>query len=368
MSGSVKLFILVLVFGLSACSALLPTFERRRDLSANNPDTARIFREVSPSVVTIKVHKRSELASTDQLSTLQSLRDLCGQDFDDCLEALEEVGSTSSIGTGFFIDNKGLTLTAAHVVADAERIYLRLANSLSVVALVVGRDTRNDLALLRPITPLLTRPVRIGDSHRLEIGDPVVSIGSPFGLPDTLTVGLISAKDRRLGDQDEIPYLQSNVLVNPGNSGGPLFDRHGNVIAMTSRTFSANGAFSGVSFSVPIELAMLIVDDLQAGRPPNRGQVGAVFADVPPEMVELMALPDARGALVTAIDRGGPFERIGMRPGDIVRTVNNVALRHAGELGRLLFELKVNRSLKLEVWRKGQVIERVFINKTALKD
>ncbi len=359
--------LLAMLFGLSACSVFPPASVRQGGFWANPPDTAAIFRNVSQSVVTIKVHRRNELAGADQLSTLQSLRDLCGQNFDDCLEALEEVGFASGIGTGFFIDTQGLTLTAAHVVADAERIYLRMANAQSVVAQVVGRDSRNDLAILRPLTPLVTRPVRIGDSHRLEIGDPVVSIGSPFGLAGTLTVGLISAKDRRLSDQDEIPFLQSNVLVNPGNSGGPLFDRNGYAVGMTSRTFSASGGFSGVSFSIPIELAMLIVDDLRAGRPSTRGQVGALFAEVPPEMVELLSLPDASGALVTAIDRGGPFDSIGVRPGDIVRAVNDVALQHPGELGRLLFELKYRRSIKLALWRKGELIERVFSQNGVVK-
>lgn len=327
---------------------------------SRQPDLAAVFRQANPSVVTIKVQKRGEFAPIDDPHTLRGLRDLCGKDFEECMAVIEETAPLATVGTGFFIDQYGLTLTAAHVVADAERIHMRLANFQSVVAEVAGFDTRSDLAILKPLTAISTQPVRIGDSHRVAIGDTVVSIGAPFGLSGSLTVGLISGKDRRLTDQDEIPFIQSSVLVNPGSSGGPLFDRFGQVIAVTSRTLSAGGNFSGVSFSVPIELAMLVVDDLRSGRPLRRGRVGAIIADVPLELIEIMSLPDAKGALITAVDRDGPFDRSGIRAGDIVRAVNGVKLSHSGEFSRLMFEMSSTRIAQLELWRGGRSIMRDF--------
>jgi serine protease Do len=324
----------------------------------NEVNAAAIFKKSQHSVVSIKTHRRSHFNAEEYAKTAQTLRDLCGHDVADCISAIEETHIASSLGTGFFISANGLILTAAHVVEGAEKVFLRLANYQTIEAAVVGRDTKNDLAILRPLQTLNVSPVQIGSSRHLKIGDPLVSIGAPFGMAGSLTLGRVSGKDRRVSDVDEMPFLQSDVVVNPGNSGGPLFDSSGRVVALTSRTLSSNGEYTGIAFAIPIELAMLVVNDLLADRPLARGRLGATIGDVPPEMIELISAPDSLGVFVIAVAEKGVFATAGIKPGDIVRSIDGKKMDHAGQLSRLLFELPRGKPVRLDIWRIGGSVER----------
>jgi serine protease Do len=356
----------LLVWALLAVEVLtgcvLPPTSKSPSIALDQPQStlAAIFKLTQNSVVSIKANKRHQLSSETTAATMAALRDLCEHKVEDCLDAMNEAQINSTLGTGFFINNQGLTLTAAHVVEGAERVYLRLANFEVVTAKVIGRDPKNDLALLMPTVALKTVSVEFGDSRKLSIGDPIISIGSPFGLSGTLTMGHLSGKERLPSDTDEIVYLQSDVVVNPGNSGGPIFDERGRAVGITSRTLSTSGEYTGVSFAIPIELAMLVVEDLLAGRSLKRGHLGASLSDVPPEMMELVAISDSLGVLVVSVTHKGLFDRLGIKPGDIIRSVDEKRILHSGQMLALLFAIPPNKSATLGVWRSGQTLKKQF--------
>jgi S1-C subfamily serine protease len=345
---------------LSSCTAPTLPPPSPRQLDQPKSSLAAIFKLTQHSVLSIKANKSSRLTGETTADTMASLRDLCGHNVESCLDAMNEAQISTTSGTGFFIRSDGLTLTAAHVVEGAEKIYLRMANFEVIAAKVIGIDPKNDLALLLPNTPVNVSAVAIGDSRDMAIGDPVISIGSPFGLIGTLTMGHLSGKDRLPSDTDEIVYLQSDVVVNPGNSGGPIFDERARAIGMTSKTLSTSGEYSGVSFAIPIELAMLVVDDLLAGRALTRGRLGASFSDIPPEMMELVDISDALGVLVVSVVHQGSFDRHEIKPGDIVRSVNAQKVLHSGQMLALLFAIPLNQPADLEIWRAGKTLRKRF--------
>jgi serine protease Do len=350
----------VFLANLASCTSIEKTSSFSVSKRPVELDAAAIFRKSQHSVVSIKVHRRSQFSTQEYEKTLQSLRDLCGQNIDECISAMEETSIASSLGTGFFIDDNGLTLTAAHVVEGAERVYLRLANFQTISAAVVGRDPQNDLAILRPIRPLKTIPVSLGDSRHVQIGDPLISIGAPFGMSGSLTLGRVSGKDRQVSEHEEMPFLQSDVVVNPGNSGGPLFDSDGRVVALTSRTLTNLGEYSGIAFAIPIELAMLVVNDLLEEHSPTRGRADAKIGDVPPEMMELISAPDSLGVFIISVVEKGLFARAGIKAGDIIRSFDGTKINHVGQFSRLLFELPRGKQVQLEIWRIGGSIERML--------
>lgn len=360
------LFVLVLATGWLPTGCVtaeqLRTIIGQQTTVAENAGHAALYREVHASVVSIKAVRRGEFARDGQSTSLRALKEQCAQGVDDCLAGLDELAMASHFGSGVFLDDRGLTLTAAHVVADAEMLYLRMAGERTVAAQVLARDARHDLALLIPQQPIQTQAGRIGDSSKLQIGDRVISIGSPFGLAGTVATGIVSGQDRRVGDFDEMPLLQSDVIVNPGNSGGPVFAMDGSVVALTSKLLSTGGGFSGVSFAIPIELAMRIADDLRRFGSSQRGRVGAAFVDVPAELVDIDGLADARGALITAVTADGLFARHGIRAGDIVKSFDGIEVKHAGELSRRIFEIPALRTVTVELIRSGQPIRRTLSN------
>lgn len=254
------------------------------------------------------------------------------------------------VGSGFLISNDGFVLTNAHVVDGADEVIVTLTDRREFKAKVLGADKRSDVALLKVDgagLPFLT----IGDSGKIRVGEWVIAIGSPFNLDSTVTAGIISAKSRDTGDF--LPLIQSDVAVNPGNSGGPLINMRGEVIGINSQIATLSGGYNGISFAVPIDEVMRVSDQLKKSGKVTRGRIGVEIGEVSKEVAESLGLGKARGVEVARVEAGGPAEKGGIKVGDIILKFNGVAVERTGDLPRLVASTPVGSRALVTVWRKG---------------
>jgi len=257
-----------------------------------------------------------------------------------------------SLGSGFIISPEGFILTNAHVVDSADEITVRLTDKREFKARVIGADRRTDLALIKiDATGLPT--VRLGDPNRLRVGEWVVAIGSPFGFDSTVTAGIVSAKGRCLPQESFVPFIQTDVAINPGNSGGPLFNMRGEVVGINSQIYSRTGGFMGLSFAIPIDVAMDVQGQLRQSGKVSRGRIGVVIQEVSKELAESFGLPKPTGALVNAVEKGGPAEKAGIETGDIILKFGGKAVTSSSELPRIVGGTRPGTKSSIEVWRKG---------------
>ncbi len=254
------------------------------------------------------------------------------------------------IGSGFIVSADGYVLTNAHVVDDATTVTVKLSDKREFQAKVVGSDKRTDVALLKIDAEDLPA-VKIGDAEQSRVGEWVVALGSPFGFESTVTAGIISAKARRLPDETYVPFIQTDVAINPGNSGGPLFNLAGEVIGINSQIYSRSGGFMGISFAIPIDVAMKVKDQLRQYGKVQRGRLGVLIQNVDQELAQSFGLPDATGALVARVEPGSAAEKAGLQPGDVILEVNGDKVGDSGELPRMIGELRPGTHIKLDVWR-----------------
>ncbi|MCW5622248.1 MAG: DegQ family serine endoprotease [Burkholderiales bacterium] len=258
-----------------------------------------------------------------------------------------------SLGSGFIISADGYILTNTHVVDAAEEITVRLTDKREFRAKVIGTDKRTDVAVLKIEASAL--PVaRIGDPNNLRVGEWVVAIGSPFGFDNTVTAGIVSAKGRSLPQENFVPFIQTDVAINPGNSGGPLFNMRGEVVGINSMIFSRTGGFMGVSFAIPIDVAVDVAKQLQTGGRVSRGRIGVVIQEVTKELADSFGLPRPVGALVNSVEKGGPAEKAGIQPSDVILIFNNKEINSSNELPRVVAGVKPGTTVPVQVWRKGQ--------------
>ena len=281
---------------------------------------------------------------------------------DDALELLRRFGfpappkgrgsgrQAQSLGSGFIIDGSGYILTNAHVVAQADEISVKLLDKRTFKAKVIGSDARTDIALLKFEATTLPN-VNLGDSNKLKQGEWVVAIGQPFGLDNTVTAGIVSAKGRDLPKENFVPFIQTDVAINPGNSGGPLFNMAGEVVGINSQIYSRSGGYMGLSFSIPIDVAMKVVDELKANGKVTRGRLGVSIQDVNEELAKSFALPKATCALLTLIEKDGPADKAGLKAGDILLKFNGVMVNSASELPRVVSCVKPGNKVPVQVWR-----------------
>ncbi len=257
------------------------------------------------------------------------------------------------LGSGFVISSDGYILTNAHVVADSDDVTVRLAdNKREFKAKVVGLDRRTDVALLKvDATDLPT--VTLGNSADLKVGEWVAAIGSPFGFNNTITAGIVSAKGRTLPDESFVPFIQTDVAVNPGNSGGPLLNLKGEVVGINSMIYSGTGGYMGVSFAIPIEVALDVSKQLQATGTVSRGRLGVSIQEVTKELALSFKLESAAGVLVAGVEPGGPAQKAGLQRGDVILKYDGKAIESAIELPRLVASSKPGTGVTLEVWRQG---------------
>jgi len=261
-----------------------------------------------------------------------------------------------SLGSGFIISPDGYVLTNAHVVDAADEITVTLTDKREFKARVIGADKRTDLALIK-IDAAGLPAVRMGDPNRLKVGEWVVAIGSPFGFTSTVTAGIVSAKGRSLPQDNFVPFIQTDVAINPGNSGGPLFNLRGEVVGINSQIYSRTGGFMGLSFAIPIDVAMDVQGQLRQFGRVSRGKIGVQLQEVSKELAESFGLPRPMGALVNGVEKGGPAEKAGVVTGDIITKFDGKPVSSWSELPRIVGNTKPGSKASIELWRKNATRE-----------
>jgi serine protease Do len=258
-----------------------------------------------------------------------------------------------SLGSGVLISPDGFILTNSHVVEAADEITVRLTDKREFKAKVIGSDRRTDIAVLK-IDATGLPGATIGDPSKLRVGEWVVAIGSPFGFENTVTAGIVSAKGRSLPQENFVPFIQTDVAINPGNSGGPLFNLKGEVVGINSMIFSRTGGFMGVSFAIPIDVAVDVAKQLQATGRVSRGRIGVVIQEVTKELAESFGLPKATGALVNSVEKGGAADKAGIQASDVILKFDNKEVINSNELPRMVAATKPGTKVAIQIWRKGE--------------
>ena len=259
---------------------------------------------------------------------------------------------TQSTGSGFIISPDGYIVTNAHVVDDANEVTVRLSDKREFVAKVIGSDARTDVSLLKVDATDLPR-VAIGDPDKLRVGGWVVAIGKPFGLENTMTAGIVSAKGRDLPQENLVPFIQTDVAINPGNSGGPLFNMKGEVVGINSLIYSRTGGYMGLAFAVPIDIAMNAVTQLREKGRVTRGRIGVQIQEMTKETADAFGLKQASGALVNSVEKDGPAAKAGVQPGDIILKVEGRDVHSSNDLPRIITAIRPGTKVTLNIWRKG---------------
>lgn len=257
-----------------------------------------------------------------------------------------------SLGSGFIISPDGYILTNAHVVASADEITVRLTDKREFKAKVIGADKRTDVALIK-IDANGLPTVRLGDPGQMKVGEWVVAIGSPFGFDSSVTAGIVSAKGRSLPQENYVPFIQTDVAINPGNSGGPLFNMRGEVVGINSQIYSRSGGYMGVSFAIPIDVAMEIQNQLRANGKVSRGRLGVVIQEINKDLAESLGLAKIGGAAVNAVEKGGPAEKAGIEPGDVILKYDGKPVTNSSDLPRLVASTKPGTKAVVQIWRNG---------------
>ncbi|MDO9371983.1 MAG: DegQ family serine endoprotease [Gammaproteobacteria bacterium] len=261
--------------------------------------------------------------------------------------------NTQSLGSGFIISAQGYVLTNNHVVKNADKIVVRLSDRRDFTAEVVGTDERSDIALLKIKADNLP-VIKIGNSSNVKVGEWVLAIGSPFGFDHSATAGIVSAVGRNLPSESYVPFIQTDVAINPGNSGGPLFNLDGEVIGINSQIFSRTGGFMGLSFAIPMDVAMEVTEQLKNKGQVSRGWLGIIIQDVTQELAESFGMSKPQGALVAKVLPGGPAEKAGIQTGDIVLEFDGKEVEESSNLPRLVGRSKVGEPSSVKVLRNGK--------------
>jgi serine protease Do len=260
------------------------------------------------------------------------------------------------MGSGFILSADGIILTNAHVVKDATEVTVKLTDRREFSAKVLGHDPKTDVAVLK-IDAKNLPVVTLGNPKDLRVGEWVLAIGSPFGFENTVTAGVVSAKGRSLPDDSAVPYLQTDVAVNPGNSGGPLFNARGEVVGINAQIYSRSGGYQSVSFAIPIDVAVRIKDQIVATGKVQHARLGVTVQEVNQTLADSFKLDRPEGALVASVEKDGPAEKAGLRPGDVIRRVNGQPIVASGDLPAIVVQAMPGQRLQMEVWRQGRKVD-----------
>ena len=255
-----------------------------------------------------------------------------------------------SLGSGFIFSSDGYILTNSHVVAAADDITVKLNDKREYPAKIIGVDKRTDVAVIK-IEATNLPFVSIGDPEKLRVGDWVLAIGSPFGFESTVTAGIVSAKGRSLPQENYVPFIQTDVAINPGNSGGPLFNLAGEVVGINAQIYSRTGGFMGLSFAIPIDVAVNVADQLRTDGRVKRGRIGVVIQEVTAELAESFGLDRARGALVSRVEKGAAASKAGIATSDIILTFDGIDVETSNDLPRIVGQTRPGEKVEVEVWR-----------------
>ncbi len=352
-----KAWAAALVLGLVLLAGVAPIPARAQAL----PDFTELVERVGPAVVNIRTTER-----------VRAMRNGVGPEIDeDLLDFFRRFGvpipgqpqnprrapqqpdnepQQRGVGSGFILNADGYVMTNAHVVDGADEVIVTLTDKREFKAKIIGADKRSDVALVKiEATGLPT--VRIGDVSRLKVGEWVIAIGSPFGLENTVTAGIVSAKARETGDY--LPFIQTDVAINPGNSGGPLINMRGEVVGINSQIYSRSGGFMGISFAIPIDEASRVSEQLRINGRVIRGRIGVQIDQVTKEVAESIGLGKPMGALVRSVESGGPADKAGVEAGDIITKFEGRTIERAADLQRIVGGTKPGSKASLQVFRRG---------------
>ena len=333
------------------------------------PDFTELVEKSAPAVVNISTTKAVQKSangmqiSPEQLEQLGPWGDMLKRFFEAPggrqprgLAPNQDPGPSQrhhSLGSGFIISEDGYVITNNHVVDGADEVLVKLSDRRELVAEVIGKDKSSDIALLKvnagnlPVVPL-------GRSNEVMVGEWVLAIGSPFGFDATVTAGIVSAKGRSLPNENYVPFLQTDVAINPGNSGGPLFNLDGEVVGVNSQIYSRTGGFMGLSFAIPIDVAMGVVDQLKNNGKVSRGWLGVAIQEVTRDLAESFALTKPQGALVSGLVGGGPAEKSGILPGDVILEFDGKKVPRSSALPPLVGQVKAGSKVSVLVQRDGR--------------
>jgi serine protease Do len=348
------------VFALAGCEQLQAptgataapfTAPAARSAPASLPDFATIADRYGPAVVNISVtHSEKTAAIPEELRDHPFFRRF----FRGVPEQEPQV-PMHGVGSGFVVSADGYILSNAHVVKDATEVLVKLTDRREFKATVIGVDQRTDVALLK-IDARDLPTVAIGNPDALKVGDWVLAIGSPFGFENSVTAGIVSAKSRSLPNEGYVPYIQTDVAVNPGNSGGPLFNMAGEVVGINSQIYSRSGGYMGLSFAIPIDVALNVRDQLKEHGKVTRGRIGVTIQEVTQGIAKSFGLPKPGGALVSAVEDNGPAAKAGARAGDVITKLNGKPVESSAALPVQVASLKPGSTAALEVWREGKTV------------
>jgi len=343
------------LLAVSLAAMLLSANSWARDL----PDFTVLAEQNSPAVVNISTQQKSQLSqsmpegfSMPEMPEDSPFNELFKHFFG---EGMEEFGEreSQSLGSGLVISPDGYILTNHHVVSDADEIQVRFSDRRTYDAKVIGSDKGSDVALIKiDATDLPT--VKIGKSSDLKVGEWVLAIGSPFGFDHTVTAGIVSAKGRSLPSENYVPFIQTDVAINPGNSGGPLINLDGEVIGVNSQIYSRTGGFMGLSFAIPIELAMNVADQLRESGKVSRGYLGVLIQDVDRNLAESFGMPQPYGALVSRVMSGSPADKAGVAVGDVILAFNGKKLLNSSQLPPMVGTTRIEEKATLRILRDGK--------------
>mgnify|MGYP003428934685 CR=1 FL=1 len=343
-------------------SALVLLLAQSLSAHAELPEFTQLVEQASPAVVNISTTQKveSRRAGSHQMPDLEGMPPMFREFFERMPQQQPPSGQerkreAQSLGSGFIISADGYVLTNNHVVADADEIIVRLSDRSELVAKLVGADPRTDVALLKVEGKDLPT-VKLGSSEGIKVGEWVLAIGSPFGFDHSATSGIISAKGRSLPNENYVPFIQTDVAINPGNSGGPLFNLDGEVIGINSQIFTRSGGFMGLSFAIPIDVAMDVADQLKASGKVSRGWLGVVIEGVNKGLAESFGLEKPAGALIAQVLVDGPAAKGGVRVGDVILQVNDRPVILASDLPHLVGVIKPGDKAQFQVLREGKRI------------
>ena len=319
------------------------------------PDFSELVERVGPSVVNIRTtEKRAAAGSAEVDPNMEEFLRRFGIPMPNRRgnprgEGAEEP-QQRGVGSGFILSADGFIMTNAHVVEGSDEVIVTLTDKREFKARIVGADKRSDVAVVK-IEATGLPPVKIGDVNRLKVGEWVMAIGSPFGLDNTVTAGIVSAKQRDTGDL--LPLIQTDVAINPGNSGGPLINLRGEVVGINSQIYSRSGGFMGISFAIPIDEASRVAEQLRTNGRVIRGRIGVTIGAVTKEVAESIGLGQPRGAMVVSVEKDGPADKAGVEAGDIVLKVEGRVVEKSGDLPRFVGSIKPGQKGVLQVFRRG---------------
>ncbi len=316
------------------------------------PDFTQLVERAGPTVVNIQAIRKD--ANTDDAGEVDPFLDYFKQ-IVPMPDMPQEGDDNVSFGSGFLISSDGYVITNTHVIKDSQQVKVTLSDKREFVAKIVGSDTQTDISLLK-IDATDLPIIKVGSSKDLKVGEWVAAIGAPFGFDNSVTAGIVSAKNRSLPNENYTPFIQTDVAINPGNSGGPLFNLKGQVVGVNSQIYSRSGGFMGISFAIPIDIAMNIGNQLKTYGKVKRGQLGVVIQEVNYDLAKSFGLDKPRGALVVKVFPNGPAAQAKVQVGDIINRVNDTVINSASDLPMAIGIIAPGEQINMGVWRQGKEV------------